>query len=1027
MRLYFSEHPRVFVVVDYSYALIVRHPNPRYKASELSSHRHVPHINHDRSKHKDATSKQFGENKVLVEFLNADSLNLSTFKDITPQKGSGCLLHGFLGFINLKGFTHLAFITRAIKVASPRLNESVYLIDDVEFYCLSSDKFDSWWSRAEEDVHSLIMEDHDGVQSGYPGASVRRLLSLGCFYFSKDFNLASNLQERGHERMPFSEDQFHERFVWNSHMISGLVEFRDALTSIERENFDQRGFITVITRGYAKTINIALSNEEEALMTLVSKQSCRRSGALFGEQGCDDSGEVCNYVESEVIIFSEKFCYAYVIVRGNVPSFWEVEQNFSKNAFLLPKNKKIDFTRSFEASSNAFERHFHGMIKHYGDVHIVDCLLQEKNSYKSQLSSNFKKHYEEYSRPKPNEFPDIDQGPPSLSKVIYSSIPLSSAYVKKSGYSAKNPTELTQSLRASMVDFGAFFHDSNKGIYIGKQLGVFRVNSLDSLAKANFVSKVISQEVMELALRDMSVPTTYEILRQHARLWSENDSVLKNLAYINPITASSLTASSGKRALKNHVAKRYLNVMRDPKASETAMLKLLGRQKDQLAVILYNPVHQYLNLQLAKRSQEFSSRKDISIFAATFNVNGSIAGENDLKHLIFSKNHPVNQDYDLVFIGFQEIVELTPGKMNSVKSENFMKWEKNLKSVLDVNAPAGEKYASLWSWQMGGIALLLFIKESQMKYISNVEGSAKKTGLGGMSANKGGLAVSFNYSKTLLCFVCSHLAAGHGNADERHQNYKTISKGMMFVKHKRVRDHDAILWLGDFNFRINLPIDRVKSLIESKEYQKLFEADQLNKQMASGESFPFYDEKEITFPPTYKFDNNSKIYDTSEKQRIPAWTDRILSLSKNKILKQEIYDSNEDIIFSDHRPVFAVFLASVEVLNNEKKRLIAHEVFESYTKVVGDINFLLTANDVTKYVVDLTDDVMPPPSSEASKWWLRSDALAKVNISELSKSSAEEQHSLVFNPGLAPNPFHAIDVPEFIKRNNVRDSPRIIS
>jgi len=73
--------------------------------------------------------------------------------------------------------------------------------------------------------------------------------------------------------------------------------------------------------------------------------------------------------------------------------------------------------------------------------------------------------------------------------------------------------------------------------------------------------------------------------------------------------------------------------------------------------------------------------------------------------------------------------------------------------------------------------------------------------------------------------------------------------------------------------------------------------------------FRGYEEGEIGFAPTYKYNTGTDIYDTSEKQRVPAWTDRIVWLRSDG-LQQLVYNRNE-ILFSDHRPVKAIFRARV--------------------------------------------------------------------------------------------------------------------
>lgn len=1046
MKLYLNEHPRTFVVADSNYALLIRHPNASYKLHS-HSHRHVPHIHHDsglKNPESNSRNRNSLSNKVIVEFVRKEVLNLAKFLDITPTKSRhNKLLLGFLGFLNVKGNIYLGFITRSKKTASPKMGEDVFMINEVDFYCLNDDQFDGWINKNDEEYYShmqLVGDDSDLPNTNYPAASVKRMLSQGNFYYSDQFDMTSNLQERG-----FSENKryflvadspYFKRFMWNSFMISEFIDFRNRLNPQEKQQFDQAGFLTIITRGYAKTVN-TLINDESALLTLISKQSCLKRGPLFGDWGCDDEGSVSNYAETEIILYNEKVSFSYVIIRGNVPSFWELQNNFSKKSILpSKKNKRITFTRSFEASQHAFTRHFDKLGNQFGDIHVVNSLLQDTGTFKGQLNQDYKQHLKSFTEArdrvaeKPSEEsmssePDV-QGPllsASNYRITATEMPVSTAFMKKVGYDAINPIEIVQPLTNAMMDFGAMFYDLKRDTYIGKQLGVFRVNSFDCLSKANFISKVISQEVLDLAFRDMGFQINHDLRLQHAKLWSENDDVLKKLTTnFSSTTTKSLSSSksSTKSSIKSHLTKKYLNVVGELKPNEVAMMKLLGRLEDQQSVILYNPFHQYVSTEMKKRAKEFTYQKDIKIFASTFNVNGSVNSDPNLKEWIFPSKHSVDQNYDLVFIGLEEIVELTPGKMMNVKSDNLIAWERQVKKILEEHGPKKEKYVSLWSSQMGGVAILLFVKESLIDYITKVEGSIKKTGLGGMGANKGGIGISLNYSHTLLCFVCSHLAAGFHNLDERHQNYKTIAKGVTFSKNRKIKDHDAVIWLGDFNYRIGLPIDQVKSMIEVKNFHKLFEFDQLNKQMANGETFPFFDEMEIKFPPTYKFDNNTKTYDTSDKQRVPAWTDRILSLSRGKILKQEVYDCEEDIIFSDHRPVYSIFTASVNMINEAVKRDVAHDIYESYKKVVGDINLLITANDVSQFVTDEGDDVLPPPSSENFKWWITGGTAAKVNIREFQQVDGKDDESLVINPMMPVNPFVETDEPELLHKDELQ-------
>ena len=117
---------------------------------------------------------------------------------------------------------------------------------------------------------------------------------------------------------------------------------------------------------------------------------------------------------------------------------------------------------------------------------------------------------------------------------------------------------------------------------------------------------------------------------------------------------------------------------------------------------------------------------------------------------------------------------------------------------------------------------------------------------------------------------------------------------------------------------------------------------------SSGNVFHEFQEGPITFPPTYKYDLFSDDYDTSEKARIPAWTDRILWRKRN--LHQSVKDPNDwplegrrpdvgsvfwygraELKQSDHRPILGIFDVEVLRLETDKRE----EIFEEALTGIG--------------------------------------------------------------------------------------------
>ncbi|XP_010255533.1 PREDICTED: type IV inositol polyphosphate 5-phosphatase 7-like [Nelumbo nucifera] len=246
---------------------------------------------------------------------------------------------------------------------------------------------------------------------------------------------------------------------------------------------------------------------------------------------------------------------------------------------------------------------------------------------------------------------------------------------------------------------------------------------------------------------------------------------------------------------------------------------------------------------------------------------------------------------------------------------------------------ASSKYKLMASKKMVGIFISVWMKRDLVKNycISNVKGCSVACGIMGYLGNKGSVSVSMSIEGTSFCFIAAHLASGEKKGDEMRRNYQVaeIFRRTSFPRLPQDDDnphplsilgHDRIFWLGDLNYRLCLEDGLARQLIRKQDWRSLQKFDQLRKEQEDGGVFQGWREASIEFAPTYKYSSsNCNRYSgglpsrAGEKQRTPAWCDRILWYGKG--VKQLCYHRSESR-FSDHRPVCAVFSSQIEVVKS---------------------------------------------------------------------------------------------------------------
>ncbi|XP_057677038.1 synaptojanin-1 isoform X1 [Corythoichthys intestinalis] len=806
---------------------------------------------------------------------------------------------------------------------------------------------------------------------------VRKVLNSGHFYFAWSASgISMDLSLNARRRI--LEDTTDNRFFWNQSLHLHLKHY-----GVNCDDW----LLRLMCGGVE--IRTIYAGHKQAKACIFSRLSSERAGTRFNVRGANDDGQVANFVETEQAIFLDDRVSSFIQIRGSIPLFWEqpgIQKKSLKGVLLhlndnrqpnrhddnlhLVGSHRVKLSRGFEANAPAFERHFTALKRLYGKQVIINLLGSKEGEH--MLSKAFQSHLKASEHATSVKMVNFD---------YHQNV--------RGGKAEKLHSVLKPQLGKFLEECGFFYYSGERGI-TRSQCGTVRTNCLDCLDRTNSVQAFFALEILAKQLEEMGLTEKPQLVARFQEvfrtMWSSNgDSISKIYAGTGALDgkAKGGKLKDGARSVTRTIQNNFFD---SSKQEAIDILRLGSTLNSDLAdkarallttssLYVTEPVLQSASprvlLGMCQNHRKYTRPKQIRVCVGTWNVNGGkqfrsiafrnqtlndwlldapkIAGHPDFQE---SKANPV----DIFAIGFEEMVELNAGNIVSASTTNQKLWAAELQK----NISRDHKYVLLASEQLVGVCLFVFIRPQHAPFIRDVAVDTVKTGMGGATGNKGGVAIRLLFHTTSICFVCSHFAAGQSQVKERNDDYNEITRKLTFPMGRLLYSHDYVFWCGDFNYRINLPNEEVKELIRQQNWDALTAGDQLFDQKNAGMVFRGFTEGKLDFAPTYKYDLFSEDYDTSEKCRTPAWTDRILwkrrkwnfdktAEEMNVVGAASTSAENEDdpgypwspgtlkyygraeLKTSDHRPVVAVMDVDILEVDPEAR----HQVYKDVIALQG--------------------------------------------------------------------------------------------
>ncbi|XP_034034196.1 synaptojanin-1 isoform X2 [Thalassophryne amazonica] len=802
-------------------------------------------------------------------------------------------------------------------------------------------------------------------------AEVRKILNSGHFYFAwSSTGVSMDLSLNAHRRI--LGDTTDNRFFWNQSLHLHLKHY-----GVSCDDW----LLRLMCGGVE--IRTIYAGHKQAKACIFSRLSSERAGTRFNVRGTNDDGQVANFVETEQVIFLDDKVSSFIQIRGSIPLFWE-------QPGIQVGSHRVKLSRGFEANAPAFERHFAALRRLYGNQVIINLLGSKEGEH--MLSKAFQSHLKASEHAGAVKMVTFD---------YHQNV--------KGGKADKLHSVLKPQLSKFIDECGFFYYTAETGI-TRTQSGTIRSNCLDCLDRTNSVQAFFALELLPKQLEEMGLTEKPQLVARFQEvfrtMWSLNgDSISKIYAGTGALDGKA-KLKDGARSVTRTIQNNFFDTSKQEAIDILRLGSTLNSDLADKARALLTTSSLYVTetvlqsasprvlLGMCQNYHKYTRPKKIRVCVGTWNVNGgkqfrSIAFRNQtlndwLLDAPQKAGHPEFQDnksnpIDIFAIGFEEMVELNAGNIVSASTTNQKLWAAELQK----NISRDHKYVLLASEQLVGVCLFVFIRPQHAPFIRDVAVDTVKTGMGGATGNKGGVAIRLLFHTTSICFLCSHFAAGQSQVKERNDDYSEITRRLSFPMGRLLYSHDYVFWCGDFNYRINLPNEEVKELIKQQNWDALTAGDQLLEQKNSGLVFRGFIEGNLDFAPTYKYDLFSDDYDTSEKCRTPAWTDRILwkrrkwnfdktaeemnvvgatSASGGKGESPELpwtpgtlkYYGRAELKTSDHRPVVSIMDVDILEVDPEDR----HQVYKDVISLQGPPDGTILVSLCTSGPNDYFDDAL---------------------------------------------------------------------